>query len=114
MSRWRRGLRPAMAFAVVAAGAAAGYVVGTQNPQVHVDSGTAYVGDHQATAFTAGWAYAIPMEGPWFDAAGTWHDGGPPACLTTVGSTVSIRFGWTSVAEPQGASWRQVDWVSCP
>jgi len=77
-------------------------------------SGTATVGDHEATVIVAGWAYGIEGTGvPWVDQEGVTHYGSWPACLGGPGRTVPITFGEVPVTTPAGGTSRQVVWVDC-
>ncbi|MGD1053723.1 MAG: hypothetical protein ABR950_07820 [Candidatus Dormibacteria bacterium] len=110
--------------AVVVAFATGAYVLGMQNPAIHMSTGTAYSngGDQsvggsvisaQASVQVDGWWYGI--DGAvilWEDAGGGWHDGGWPSCLSTPGDH-EIRFGWVSISTPSGPGSREVVWVEC-
>ncbi len=90
-----------------------------QQRQVTVLSGVAGVegaaGDLTASVTVAGssWVYGISGVDQWVGRQGQTHIGGWPACLSTPGQTVPIRFGWVPVTAPGGSSWRQVVWVDC-
>ena len=78
-------------------------------------TGTAYVGDNQATVKSDGWASGFtPIGMPWFDAAGEEHDDniGAP-CLRTPGRTVHLRYGASAAYLLNGARYRVVTWVQC-
>jgi len=96
----------------VATAAAVGYVLRSHSDSVTAASGSAYVGLDQASASADGWVYAIPIDVTWQGADGSWRDG-RPECLASAGQSVPLRFGWVAVSHPDGASWRQVVWVSC-
>ncbi|HEY2354959.1 MAG TPA: hypothetical protein VGH79_08705 [Gaiellaceae bacterium] len=81
---------------------------------VHVLTGTAWVGDHQASIGVGGWTYGFAQSMPmWIDGSGTEHDGGWPACLDRIGSHPRIRFGAVPVTDPNGLGQREVVWVDC-
>jgi hypothetical protein len=83
--------------------------------QVTVLRGVAGTGDHVASINVAGssWVYGMSGVEEWIDQQGQTHDGGWPACLSTPGKAVPIKFGWLPVTGPNGSSWRQVVWVDC-
>jgi hypothetical protein len=121
----RQLIRWSIAAAVMVVVAVGAYVLGTLNPAVHVSTGTAYsnggnqsvggsVISGQATVMVDGWAYGIDGGvSEWEDAAGGWHDGTWPSCLSTLGDH-QIRFGWVLVSTSSGLGWREVVWVECP
>jgi hypothetical protein len=99
---------------VLAAVAAASYAAGRRGGnQLHVRTGNAYVGLHQASVKVDGWAYGIVGSVEWVGADGTSHESGWPDCLGRPGTTERIRFGEISVTGPQDDSWRDVAWVDC-
>jgi hypothetical protein len=104
----------AAALGVVALAAAAllGFLA-RSGSDVTVLTGQARVGIDQATAVVDGWAYALPVDVAWLGADGSWRLGGRPACLTHLGMSAPIQFGYVSVTGPTEQSWRQVVWVSC-
>lgn len=59
-----------------------------------------------------GRTYNIPLDVPWTDAQGTFHDAGRPDCLSPDAGNVSVRFK-TADVEVEGSSWSQVVWVDC-
>ena len=69
----------------------------------------AVAGQLEAGSLTA---YNIPLDVAWTDAQGGFHEGGRPDCLAPTGNVGPITFGSVDVSE-NGASWRQVVWVSC-
>ena len=81
----------------VGAGGAAGYAVAANRSPVSMLTGTFYVGDHQASGFVDGWIYGMIDSVPWLDSSDTWHDSGWPACRGPLGTTHSLRFGYTGV-----------------
>lgn len=95
-------------------GGAAGYAVAAHGSNVAVLTGSFYVGDHEASAQLNGWVYAISEGVGWLDSSNSWHESGWPDCLGPIGTTRTVRFGYTSVDGPTSQSWRQVVWVSCP
>jgi hypothetical protein len=110
-ARWELLLTALLLSAVV--GGAAGYELAAHRSNVSILTGSFYVGDHQAYAQVDGWAYGISDGVSWLDAKNSWHDRGWPACLGPVGTTHTLRFGYTVADGPTGESWRQVVWVSC-
>jgi hypothetical protein len=88
-------------------------VAATHRSNVTVLTGTFYVGDHEASARVDGWAYGISDGVSWLDVHNSWHESGWPECLGPVGTTRTVRFGYTPVDGPTSESWRQVVWVSC-
>jgi hypothetical protein len=112
MRRSRLALMAVLWVVTFAAAAAVGYLLRSQT-NVTVLTARAYVGLGQASAIVDGWAYALPLDGRWRGADGSWRDSGPPACLSKLGTTAPISFGYVPVTGPSGASWRQVVWVSC-
>lgn len=61
-----------------------------------------------------GWDVSVPLDVPWTDSSGTFHESGRPDCLppTGRGATGPVRVVWTKV-EVGGSGWRQVVWVGC-
>ena len=61
-----------------------------------------------------GWEVAVPLDVPWTDASGTWHEGSRPDCLPPHGRGAEPPVGvtWTDV-EADGTGWRQVIHVTC-
>jgi hypothetical protein len=112
MRQHLRLMLAALILCAVAAGAA-GYAIAAHRSNVSVLTGDFYVGDHEASAQVDGWAYGILDSVSWLDANNAWHEDGWPACLGPVGTTRSVRFGYTAVDGPTSMSWRQVVWVSC-
>ena len=108
--RWWHGL--VLAILILCVGGAAGYAVGANRSNVSVLTGTFYVGDHEASSSVDGWTYGVIDSLPWLDSNNSWHEDGWPACLGPVGTTHTVRFGYTAVDGPT-LSWRQVVWVSC-
>jgi hypothetical protein len=104
----------ATVFGVVALAAAAllGFLA-RSGSDVTVLTGQARVGIDQATAVVDGWAYALPVDVAWLGADGSWRLDGRPACLTHLGMSGPIQFGYVPVTGPTAMSWRQVVWVSC-
>lgn len=92
---------------------AGGYIAGERTAnRLHVLTGNAYSGNHQASVCVRGWCYAITDGVTWFDAAGSMHEDGWPSCLQ-LGARERIRFGEVAVSGPTGEAWRQVVWVDC-
>jgi hypothetical protein len=107
------GLTLAALVLCVGAGATAGYALAAHRSNVSVLTGTFYVGDREASATVDGWAYGINNDVGWLGSNDSWHDAGWPECLGPVGTTHTVRFGYTTVDGPTTESWRQVVWVSC-
>jgi hypothetical protein len=110
MRSWRALI---LATLILCAGGLAGYAVAAHRSNVSVLSGAFYVGDHQASGSFDGWTYGVIDSVPWLDSSNSWHEDGWPACLGPVGTTRTVRFGYTAVDGPTPISWRQVVWVSC-
>ena len=112
--RVNRGGVAAAAACLIASLAFLAFLAGEhQQRPFTVLTGTATVGDHQATVIVAGWAYAIGNGIPWVDQQGMTHEGGWPSCLGSPGRTVPVTFGEVPVTAPDGQSWRQVVWLDC-
>jgi hypothetical protein len=112
--RVNRGGVAAAAACLIASLAFLAFLAGEhQQHPFTVLTGTATVGDHQATVIVAGWAYAIGSGIPWVDQQGVTHEGGWPSCLGPPGRTVPVAFGEVPVTAPGGQSWRQVVWLDC-
>jgi hypothetical protein len=111
----RRGIRTSTWWVLLALVAALllGYLAGSHRTSVtNVVTGSADVGDRTATITSDGYPYRVTGTVAWIDSAGTLHDSGWPACLTS-SSTVTVRLGWTLVTYPDGSSGRQVAYVDC-
>ena len=90
------------------------FVLGArQSPKPHVLHGNAIIGTSVVTVVVDGWAYGFVEGVTWFGSDGEHHDRGLPGCLTKVGSTAPIQFGWVTAPGPDGSAWRQVTWVRC-
>jgi hypothetical protein len=111
--RRRWGLTLAALVVCLGAGGTAGYAAAAHRSNVSVLTGTFYAGDRQASAKVDGWTYGINSGVSWLDSTNSWHESGWPACLGPVGTTHTVRFGYTAVDGPTSESWRQVVWVSC-
>lgn len=61
-----------------------------------------------------GWTVSVPLDVPWTDTRGSFHEGGRPDCLppTGRGEEGPVRVTWTKVEADQ-VGWRQVVWVGC-
>ena len=61
-----------------------------------------------------GWDVSVPLDVPWTDSNGAFHESGRPECLPPKGrgATGPVRVAWTKV-EVGGSGWRQVVWVGC-
>lgn len=94
--------------------ATVGYLAGrSQGQQVQVLRGTAQVGDHVASIQVGDWAYGVSDSVAWYDAAGSWHEGGWPECLPQVTEVAAVRFAATTVTRPDGSTFRPVAYVDC-
>lgn len=94
--------------------ATVGYLAGrSQGQQVQVLRGTAQVGDHVASIQAGDWGYGFSDSVPWYDAAGSWHDGGWPDCLPQESQVAGLRFAATTVTLPDGSGFRPVVYVDC-
>jgi hypothetical protein len=112
--RVNRSLAAVAAACLIASLAFLAFLAGEhQQRPFTVLTGTATVGDRQATVIVAGWAYAIGNGIPWVDQQGVTHEGGWPSCLGAPGRTVPVTFGEVPVTAPDGQSWRQVVWLDC-
>ena len=90
------------------------FLLGTrQSPKPNVLTGNAIVGTSVVTVVVNGWAYGFAKGVTWFGSDGEHHDRGLPGCLTKVGSTAPIQFGWVTAPGPDGSALRQVTWVKC-
>ena len=97
---------------ILLAGGAAGYVVGAHRSNFSVLTGTFYIGDHQAEGSVDGWSYGLRYSVAWLSSNNVWYQDGWPDCLGPIGTTRTVRFGYTAVDGPSG-SWRQIVWLSC-
>ena len=101
--------------AVVAIVAAlGGYLVGTNRSGVSIHTGKAHSVQAQISVTGEdGWVYNVPLDVPWTDANGVWHEGDRQVCLPPVGEVPApVTFAATQVTV-NGMTWRPVVWVSC-
>lgn len=100
-----------VALLAVLIGGAGGYVIGRS----HAGSlrvGMASPAEGAISAEADGWTYNIPLDVPWTDATGSFHDSGRPECLGPSTADVEIKFVSVDVSV-EGGGWRQVVWVYC-
>lgn len=94
--------------------ASAGYLLAShRSSNVTELTGRPQVGDHVATIYVDDWAYGVLDSVPWLDSADSFHDGGWPECLGSVGNNPLVRFGATLVTLPNDISIRVVVFVDC-
>jgi hypothetical protein len=99
---------------VIAAMMLISFLLGTrQSQEPNVLTGSAVIGTSVGTVVVDGWAYGFVPDLTWFGSDGVRHDHGRPDCLTNVGGSAPIQFGWVTASGPDGGSWRQVTWVKC-
>ena len=103
------------AAALVAVVTVIAYAAGRNSAPTHTitRTGTAHVGDDEASIVAGGWTYGVQGSVPWVDGDGSFHDGGWPSCLAPVGSTVRLSFGEVAVHAPNRTGYRAVVWVDC-
>jgi hypothetical protein len=94
--------------------AAAGYAMARHSSpaSVAVHHGTAQVTPAQVGVNADGVSYDIPLDVPWRDAAGGWHEGERPSCLPTTVTSTPVTFGAVKYAL-NGVSGSVVVWVDC-
>ena len=88
------------------------YTAGSRGDVSRVLHGTVYVGADQASAKVGSTYYAVPLDVPWRDIQGTWHEGGRPACLGSLGQSRPITFGAVAFKR-EGLLQQAVVWVDC-
>lgn len=111
-----KATRIVVAFVVLCLIAGLAFLAGERHgSSTSVLTGTAYIGQNEATVTVAGWSYGILGTGnlTWFDSQGITHDSGWPSCLRGIGRHVPITFGAVPATGPDGSRWRQVVWVDC-
>lgn len=113
MATDRRTAGALVALVIVVAAFGAGYRVAMVNAErAPVYAGDGYVGADQATFEAGDTSYGFSSSVAWTDEAGSFHDAGWPACLTTLQEVTAVRFAgeilW--VGEVGTA---QVVWVGC-
>ena len=109
------GYRLPLATGIVAALIALMVLVGYlahRTSSTHMASGTAYSTAYQVSVTTGGWSYDVPLQVPWRDSSGSWHDASRPACLPPTDRSMPVRFAWVPAHVAQ-VSWRAVVWVDC-
>lgn len=94
--------------------AVGGYFVGSSRSGVSIHTGKAHSVQGQISVTGEdGWVYGVPLDVPWTDAGGAWHEGDRPACLPPVGDVPApVTFAAVQVTV-NGMTWRPVVWVSC-
>ena len=103
---------PAVAVALLAAGVALGYWLGTSHSGVSEHIGDAYSTEFQIGIETGDWTYQVPLDVAWTDAEGVWHSGSRPECLPPSGAVLGIQFAAVPV-KARGIGFRQVVAVFC-
>jgi hypothetical protein len=98
--------------ALLAAGAALGYWIGTSRGGVSEYMGDAYSTELQIGIQTEDWSYEVPLDVQWTDAQGGWHSGSRPECLPPSGVLPDVRFAAVPV-ETRGMGFRQVVAIFC-
>lgn len=102
----------ALTIAIVVVAAAIGYFAATRQAGVVERNGIASPAAGAISAEAGGWTYNIPLDVPWTDLQGSFHDSGRPACLGPDAGNVPVRFYSVDVLA-DGTMWRQVVWVDC-
>ncbi len=110
----KHGIMAGLAALVVAVAMfGAGFLAGgnaATHPTVYVGDG--YVGADVATFQVGDTAYGFRSSVNWTDSAGSFHDGGWPACLPKVQAVTGVRFERTTVWAGN-IGFTQVVWVDC-
>lgn len=96
---------------VVVLAAGVGFVIGSRSSAPVLRTGVASPAENAISVEADGWTYNVPLDVPWTDAQGAFHDKGRPACLPA-GANVPIRFASVDVSAG-GTEWRQIVWVDC-
>jgi hypothetical protein len=110
--RYRTPLALVAVLALLVAGVAAGNAWGRHQAGTRTLTGRAYSTPYQIGVTVDGWTYGIPVSVPWYDATGAFHEDGRPGCLPASAQLLPVTFGAVTVTH-DGASWREVVWVSC-
>lgn len=113
MASKRLPLGALVALFIVVAAFGAGYRIAAYNgehPPVYTADG--YVGADQATFRVGDTAYGFRSTVTWTDSAGSFHDGGWPACLPKVQEVTGVRFAGATLWVDQ-IGFTQVVWVDC-
>ena len=89
--------RPRLAALAVGASlvAVAGYAAGAHSADasVAVHRGIAAITPYQVGVNAGGVSYDIPLDVPWKDASGGWHEGDRPSCLPATQTNARVTFG---------------------
>lgn len=90
------------------------YVAGARSSHasVAVRHGTAVITPDQIGVNSGGVSYAIPLDVPWKDAEGGWHEGDRPSCLPATLTSARVTFGAVKYAL-EGTGGYVVVWVDC-
>lgn len=94
-------------------GAAAVFLLDSQDAEVEHLTGTAQVGQRVASIESNGTFYGVSESVAWIDASGSDNEDGWPTCLGEAGNVVSVRFGAVTGELPDGSSYRSVVYVDC-
>lgn len=103
-----------VAVLVLAAVALVGYLAGSTSRVVAEEVGCLSAEGVIGCTLSDGWEVSIPLDVPWTDAGGAFHQGGRPSCLPPTGRGLEdpVRVSWTEV-DVDGTGWRQVLHVAC-
>jgi hypothetical protein len=95
--------------------AVAAFVAGEHSSKasVAVRHGTAVITPVQMGVTSGGVSYAIPLDVPWKDQDGGWHEGERPACLPSSLTSAPVTFGAVMYAFDGGVGGYVVVWVDC-
>ena len=94
------------------AGAAGGVLATRHHFDATVRFADGYATASQVSLSTSDWSYHVPLDVPWTDSEGAWHESGRPECLRASGPIRTLRFA-TVTAKVDGTTWRPVVWVDC-
>jgi hypothetical protein len=103
----------AVAVIVIVLTGTAGFVLGSRSAGAVVHSGVASPAQGAISAVADGRTYNVPLDVPWTDAHGVFHEAGRPDRLAAgVNADVPITFASVDVSA-DGNGWHQVVWVDC-
>lgn len=106
-------VRSTIAVIVIVLAGTAGFILGSRNSGPVVHSGVASPAQGAISATSDGWTYDVPLDVPWTDVQGTFHETGRPDCLAA-GANANVPIAFASVdVSADGNEWRQVVWVDC-
>jgi hypothetical protein len=105
---------PAACVLAVVLVAGASYQIGRHHTASVVwHTGSAYIGDGEASIETPGWTYGFGNSVPqWIDAAGATHGDSWPDCVTPSGTNKLVTFATVTVTA-NGSTTRPVVLVDC-